>query len=60
MMCNVVRSERTSEGAFWRGFVEVVLGIGARVDRVAMRSVRRARGVGRVVVDIAGDWASQV
>lgn len=55
MMCNVVRRERTSEGAFWRGFgAPSVCGVDGMADRVMMRLVKRARGVGRAVVDIAG------
>lgn len=60
MMCNVVRSERTSEGALWRGLgVPSVCGVDGIADRVVMRLVKRARGVGRAVVDIAGVWTSR-
>ena len=61
MMCRVVRSERTSGGALLRGFVVLFTsGLGGMFDKVEMRSVKTARGVGRVVVDIAEDWASQM
>ena len=34
-------------------------GVDGMADRVVMRLVKRARGVGRAVVDIAGGWASR-